>query len=109
MHEIESDHYFHYLSRDTSTARIMKTQITDLFGLKIYSENGMYVGEIEDILLDIDSKRIESLAVGNLTSGIGELGSHRGVKIPFRLVKSVSDVVVIRHIPQLFHGADELH
>ena len=86
----------------------MKTQITDLFGLKIYSENGMYVGEIEDIFLDIDSKRIESLAVGNLTSEIAELGTHRGIKIPFRLVKSVSDVVVIRHIPRLFHGASDL-
>ena len=87
---------------------MMKAQITDLFGLKIYSENGMYVGEIEDLFIDIDSKRIESLAVGNLTSEIGDLGTHRGVKIPFRLVKSISDVVVIRHIPQLFHGTEEL-
>jgi len=87
---------------------MMKAQITDLFGLKIYSENGMYIGEIEDLFLDIDSKRIESLAVGNLTSEIGDLGTHRGVKIPFRLVKSISDVVVIRHIPQLFHGTEEL-
>jgi sporulation protein YlmC with PRC-barrel domain len=86
----------------------MKTQITDLFGLKIYSENGMYVGEVEDIFLDIDSKRIEALAVGNLAPDICDLGTYRGVKIPFRLVKSVSDVVVIRHIPQLFNPAAEL-
>jgi sporulation protein YlmC with PRC-barrel domain len=41
----------------------MNAQITDLFGLKIYSENGMYIGEIEDLFLDLDSNRIESLAV----------------------------------------------
>jgi sporulation protein YlmC with PRC-barrel domain len=86
----------------------MNAQITDLFGLKIYSENGMYVGEVEDLFLDIDSKRIEALAVGSLTPEVGDLGTYRGVKIPFRLVKSISDVVVIRHIPQLFQGTDEL-
>ena len=30
----------------------MKNQITDLIGLKIYSENGMFIGEVDDIILD---------------------------------------------------------
>jgi sporulation protein YlmC with PRC-barrel domain len=86
----------------------MKNQITDLIGLKIYSENGMFIGEVEDVILDIDSKRIDSLAVGKLNCEVMEIKSHKGIKIPYRLVKSISDVIVIRYIPNMFKGENEL-
>jgi len=86
----------------------MKIQITDLIGLKIYSENGMSIGEVEDIILDIDSKRIDSLAVGKLNIEVMEIKSHKGIKIPYRLVKSISDVIVIRYIPNMFKTENDL-
>lgn len=86
----------------------MKNQITDLIGLKIYSENGMFIGEVEDIILDIDSKRIDSIAAGKLNNEVIELKSHKGIKIPYRLVKSISDVIVIRHIPNMFKQESDL-
>lgn len=86
----------------------MKNQITDLIGLKIYSENGTFIGEIEDLVLDIDSKRIDSVAAGKLNPEVIEIKTHKGIRIPFRLVKSISDVVVIRHIPNMFKDNTEL-
>ena len=86
----------------------MKNQITDLIGLKIYSENGMFIGEVEDVILDIDSKRIDSIAAGKLNNEVIELKSHKGIKIPYRLVKSISDVIVIRHIPNMFKQESDL-
>ena len=86
----------------------MKNQITDLIGLKIYSENGMFVGEVEDLVLDIDSKRIDSLAAGKLNPEVVEVKTHKGIRIPYRLVKSISDVVVIRHIPNMFKSESDL-
>ncbi|KAF5085506.1 PRC-barrel domain-containing protein [Methanospirillum sp. J.3.6.1-F.2.7.3] len=86
----------------------MKNQITDLIGLKIYSENGMFIGEVDDIILDIDSKRIDALAVGKLNPEVIEVKTHKGVKVPYRLVKSISDVIVIRHVPQLFRSDGDL-
>jgi sporulation protein YlmC with PRC-barrel domain len=86
----------------------MKNQITELIGLKIYSENGTFIGEVEDLVLDIDSKRIDSVAAGKLNPDVIELKTHKGIKIPFRLVKSISDVVVIRHIPNMFRDDADL-
>ena len=86
----------------------MKNQITYLIGLKIYSENGMFVGEVEDLVLDIDSKRIDSLAAGKLNPEVVEVKTHKGIRIPYRLVKSISDVVVIRHIPNMFKSESDL-
>ena len=46
----------------------METQITDLFGLQIYTEKGMFIGEVEDVLIDVDQKKIESIIVGKSTT-----------------------------------------
>ncbi len=34
----------------------METQITDLFGLQIYTDKGMFVGEVEDVVIDVDQQ-----------------------------------------------------
>ncbi len=83
----------------------MRTQITDLIGLRVYTESGVYVGEVEDIVLDIDAKRIDGLAIGSLNKDLIDVKKHKGIRIPYRLVKSVSDVVVLRNIPTMFKGS----
>ncbi|MBN1167101.1 MAG: PRC-barrel domain-containing protein [Methanospirillaceae archaeon] len=83
----------------------MRTQITDLIGLRVYTESGVYVGEVEDIVLDIDAKRIDGLAIGSLNKDLIDVKKHKGIRIPYRLVKSVSDVVVLRNIPAMFKGS----
>ncbi|MFZ1896529.1 PRC-barrel domain-containing protein, partial [Methanoregula sp.] len=35
----------------------METQITDLFGLQIYTDKGMYIGEVDDVVIDVESKK----------------------------------------------------
>ncbi len=82
----------------------MRTQITDLIGLRVYTESGLYVGEVEDIILDIDAKRIDALAIGTLNKDLIDVKKHKGIKLPYRLVKSISDVVVLRNIPNMFKG-----
>ncbi len=44
----------------------METQITELFGLQIYTDKGMFVGEVEDVLIDVDQKKIDSIVVGKV-------------------------------------------
>ena len=56
--------YFHLIT--------METQITDLFGLSIYTDKGMYIGEVEDVVIDVDSKKIESLVVGKVNDQLFE-------------------------------------
>ena len=80
----------------------MRLQITDLIGLKIYTETGVYVGEVDDVVLNIDAKRIEALATSKLNPDIFDIEGKKGIKLPFRLIKSISDVVVLRYIPNMF-------
>ncbi|MFY9981181.1 MAG: PRC-barrel domain-containing protein [Methanoregula sp.] len=80
----------------------METQITDLFGLSIYTDKGMYIGEVEDVVIDVDSKKIESLVVGKVNDQLFELKNYKGLKIPYRIISAIDDVVLIRHLPGAF-------
>ncbi|MDD1673049.1 MAG: PRC-barrel domain-containing protein, partial [Methanomicrobiales archaeon] len=60
----------------------MKTQITELFGLSVYTDKAVYVGDIEDVVIDVDGKKLDSIAVGNLNPEFVDVKGFRGIKIP---------------------------
>ena len=80
----------------------METQITDLFGLHIYTDKGMFIGEVEDVLIDVDQKKIDSIVVGKVNEQLFELKNYRGLKIPYRIISAIDDIVLIRHLPGAF-------
>ena len=43
----------------------MKNHITEMFSCKVYREE-YFVGEVEDVLIDVESKKMESIVVGKL-------------------------------------------
>ena len=83
----------------------METQITDLFGLQIYTDKGMFVGEVEDVVIDVDSKKMEGLVVGKVNDQLFELKNYKGLKIPYRIISAIDDIVLIRHLPGAFAGS----
>ena len=82
----------------------METQITELFGLQIYTDKGMFIGEVEDVVLDVESKKMESLVVGKVNDQLFELKNYKGLKIPYRIISAIDDIVLIRHLPGAFAG-----
>lgn len=84
----------------------MRTQITELFGLNIYTEKSVFVGEVEDVILDIEGKKMESLVVGKLNQDLVDIKNYKGLKIPFRIIRSIGDIVIIRHLPGAFKTGD---
>ncbi|MFA4825024.1 MAG: PRC-barrel domain-containing protein [Methanoregula sp.] len=83
----------------------MESQITDLFGLQIYTDKGMFVGEVEDVVIDVDSKKIEGVVVGKVNDQLFELKNYKGLKIPYRIISAIDDIVLIRHLPGAFSGS----
>jgi sporulation protein YlmC with PRC-barrel domain len=80
----------------------METQITDLFGLQIYTDKGMFIGEVEDVVIDVDQKKMEALVVGKVNDQLFELKNFKGLKIPYRIISAIDDIVLIRHLPGAF-------
>ncbi len=68
-------------------------KITEVLGMKVYTDSGEFFGEIEEANLHenkIDGWRIK--VGGSITSLIG---GARGVIIPHKFVKAISDVFII--------------
>jgi sporulation protein YlmC with PRC-barrel domain len=82
----------------------MDTQITDLFGLQIYTDKGMFVGEVEDVVIDVDQKKMEAIVVGKVNDQLFEMKNFKGLKIPYRIISAIDDIVLIRHLPGAFTG-----
>lgn len=71
--------------------RVKKT--SDILGMKVFTDSGDYFGEVEEANLvenKLDSWRIR---VGG--SVLSLIGGARGVIIPHRFVKAISDVLII--------------
>jgi sporulation protein YlmC with PRC-barrel domain len=84
----------------------MRTQITELFGLSIYTEKSVFVGEVEDVIIDIEGKKMESLVVGKLNQELVDIKNYKGLKIPFRIIRAIGDIVLIRHLPGAFKSGN---
>lgn len=66
--------------------------------MKVYTENAVYVGDVDDVIINVDTKKMESLALGNVNREVLELTNFKGVKIPYRIIRAVGDIVIIRHL-----------
>jgi sporulation protein YlmC with PRC-barrel domain len=84
----------------------MRNQITELFDLKVYTEKSVFVGEVEDILIDIESKKMESIVVGKLNQQMVDIKNYKGLKVPFRIIRSIGDIILIRHLQGAFKAED---
>ena len=59
------------------------------------------------MVLDVDGKKIDSLAVGNLNPDLLDLKGFRGIKIPYRIIRSIGDIVLVRHLTGAFQKRAE--
>ncbi|MFC7324653.1 MULTISPECIES: PRC-barrel domain-containing protein [Halorubrum] len=85
-------------------------EITSLVGREVYSNNGVFVGEIEDVRLDLDARSVTGLALAELNHELfaGRVDGNTGVIVPYRWVRAVGDVVLINDvIERLDTGSDE--
>jgi sporulation protein YlmC with PRC-barrel domain len=84
-------------------------EITTLVGREVYSNNGVFVGEVEDIRLDLDAEAVTGLALGELNPELfrGRVENGRGVMIPYRWVRAVGDVILVNDVIERMKDPDE--
>ncbi|MFC7199469.1 PRC-barrel domain-containing protein [Halospeciosus flavus] len=84
-------------------------EITSLVGREVYSNNGVFVGEIEDVRLNLDTEVVNGLALGELNSELFKQHAtgRKGVIIPYRWVRAVGDVVLVNDIVERLKGTEE--
>lgn len=74
------------------------SEITNLVGREVYTINGVYVGEVDDLQLTLTGGVVNGLALGMLNDDVFEDvvdTDSEGVIIPYRWVRSVGDIVLV--------------
>ncbi len=84
-------------------------EITTLVGREVYSNSGVFVGEVDDVRLDLDRQSVTALALSNLSEELfgGRVPATKGVMIPYRWVRAVGDVVLINDTIERLKSVDE--
>ena len=84
-------------------------EITTLVGREVYSNNGVFVGEVEDIRLDLDKEIVTGLALAELNYDLfrDTASGARGVIVPYRWVRSVGDIVLVNDIVERMRDDEE--
>jgi len=77
-----------------------RAEIGSLVGREVYSNNGVFVGEVEDVRIDLDHEVVTGIAVGGLNREVlgGRARNAGGVIVPFRWVRSVGDIVLVNDV-----------
>ncbi|WP_049919957.1 PRC-barrel domain-containing protein [Halobiforma nitratireducens] len=84
-------------------------EITSLVGREVYSNSGVFVGEVEDLQLNVDGEAVTGLALGNLNSELftTEAETGQGVIVPYRWVRAVGDVILVNDVVERVRDPDE--
>jgi sporulation protein YlmC with PRC-barrel domain len=85
---------------------MMRAELTSLFGLNIYTNTGVYVGKLQDLVIDIEEQKITGLAVSDVNRELFDLSS-RGVIIPYRWVITAADIIIVRDVIQRYKKRKE--
>ncbi|USZ72798.1 PRC-barrel domain-containing protein [Natronosalvus halobius] len=84
-------------------------EITSLVGREVYSNNGVFVGEVEDLRLNVGGEAVTGLALGGLNYELfgDEVNTARGVILPYRWVRSVGDIILVTDVVERVKEPDE--
>jgi len=84
----------------------MHIELTTLLGLDLYTTRGIYVGRIQDVVIESSEGAIVSLAVVNVNKKLFNVG-NRGVLIPYRWVTAVGDIALMMHPVKVSPGEEK--
>lgn len=76
----------------------MLEEASELMGLQVYTSNGIFLGNVNNLVIDLDNKRVDGLFVSETNPLLVE--ESKAVNVPFRWIQSVGDIIILRYFPK---------
>jgi len=73
-------------------------ELSEIIGLQVYTHNGVFLGNVNNLVVDVDKGAVDGIFVGETNPLLVE--GSRAVSVPYRWVQSVGDIVVLRYFPK---------
>lgn len=75
----------------------MLKELTELFGLQVYTPKGKYLGVVRDVTLDLERSEVYGLILTSTNEELIE--ASREICVPYRWVSDVGDILMLRYFP----------
>ncbi len=76
----------------------MLEEVSELIGVQVYTNKGIFLGNVNNLIIDIDGSVVDGLFVTDTNPLLVE--DSRNIAIPFRWVQSVGDIILLRFFPK---------
>jgi sporulation protein YlmC with PRC-barrel domain len=76
----------------------MLVEMTELMGRQIYTPDGRLLGEVDNVVVDVEAAKIDGLYIDETSPMLVE--GSRATNVPYRWVSAVNDVVLLKYFPK---------
>lgn len=76
----------------------MLVEMTELMGRQIYTPDGRLLGEVDNVVVDVEGAKIDGLYIDESSPLLVE--GSKPVNVPYRWVTAVNDVVLLKYFPK---------
>jgi len=76
----------------------MLVEMTELLGRQIYTPEGRLLGDVDNVVVDVEAAKIDGLYVDETSPMLVE--DSRPTNVPYRWVSAVNDVVLLKYFPR---------
>jgi sporulation protein YlmC with PRC-barrel domain len=76
----------------------MLEEASELVGLQVYTPKGVFLGNVNNLVIDLENRRVDGLFIGETNPLLVE--DSKAVNVPYRWIQAVGDVVVLKYFPK---------
>ena len=76
----------------------MLVEMTELLGRQVYTPDGRLLGDVDNVIVDVESSKIDGLYIDETSPMLVE--DSRPTNVPYRWVSAVNDVVLLKYFPR---------
>ena len=76
----------------------MLVEMTELLGRQVYTPDGRLLGEVENVVVDVEGSKVDGIYVGESSPLL--VDDSKPVNVPYRWVSAVNDVVLLKYFPK---------
>jgi len=76
----------------------MLEEASEFIGLQVYTPNGIFLGNVNNLVIDLDERKIDGLFISETNPLLVE--NSKAVNVPFRWIQSIGDIILLKYFPK---------
>lgn len=76
----------------------MLEEASELIGLQVYTNKGIYLGTVNNLVVDLEESKVQGLFISETNPLLVE--NSKAVNVPYRWIGSVGDIIILKYFPK---------